>query len=98
MSYIPRDYPITLSSIRRDLEYYFTEHLDVALSALNDPDFQVRVELLVEEWCDAFEADAEDHLSTVLDFLELYLQKRQITPETIEEENGITANTVIELS
>lgn len=98
MANIRCDHPITLSSIRKDLEHYFTEHLEIALSMLNDSEFQNRIELLVEEWCDAFEADAEDHLSTVLDFLELYLEKCNAATETDEEENGSTSHNVIELS
>ena len=96
MENILKDRPITLKSIRNDLESYYYEHLENALSAINDPDIRTRIELLVEEWCDDFESATKDHLETILDFLELYCQKIDEASETTNHSN--TANTVIEIS
>ena len=89
-------YPLTTESLRKDLELYYVKHLETALSAINDPDIRTRIELLIEEWCDAFESDTEDNLATVLDFLELYYQKINETPDTTE--CVVAANNTIEIS
>ena len=96
MANILRDHPITLKSIRNDLESYYYEHLENTLSAINDPDIQTRIELLIEEWCDDFGFQTKDHLETILDFLELYCQKVNEASEATD--NASTANTVIEFS
>ena len=62
--------PIALNSIRKLLENYFTQQLEPTLADLGDQDFRTRVELLTDEFCDAFEDNVEDYIQIVLDFAE----------------------------
>ena len=90
--------PIALNSIRKLLENYFTQQLEPTLADLGDQDFQTRVELLTDEFCDAFEDNVEDYIQIVLDFAELYLEKCFNASEDFDsDENGATSNTVIEI-
>lgn len=90
--------PIALNSIRKLLENYFTQQLEPTLADLGDQDFQTRVELLTDEFCDAFEDNVEDYIQIVLDFAELYFEKCVNASEDFDsDENGATSNTVIEI-